>query len=162
MPNTYNLDVYRTADHLSKMRVEFHKSQSSGWPGAMKVYDRTRAGDYIQQLNEKVEKMMKGIELDLVEDHPNPIAIPELPALTEVNNPEIKYFMLLCEKAWHEVVNSQSSRDSGKLFESDYNRIKLLISKMQEHLDYLEKCKCGDWPESSPNTAMTGDGSKGV
>ena len=162
MAQVYNIDVYRAADHLSKMRTEIHKAQSAGLPGGMKVYDRARQNSYVDSFEGKIEKMQKGIELDLPESHPITIEVPDLLPLQKTNNPECDYFIVLVEKGWQEVVNSQSSRDSGKLLEADYNRIKLIIAKMREHLDYLEKCLCGDWPESSPKEAMTGDGSKGV
>lgn len=160
----FNHDVVWLFDQVSRFHFELSKSQSSPVSG-MIAPDQQRLASYLKNLKEAVTWVQASPVLDMPETHPRPYKLEPFPPETNVENESINVILRLLRASAVELTNSQSARYSSRLQPFDEARFMALVNKIETFLvNFIQGSGSVplDIPESSPEEAMTTDGTMGV
>jgi len=159
---TYNTDVYGVVRRINRFIVEIVKSQSSGVSQTIS-FDVARARTYINAIRTYVAWVCAQPMLDLPETGPTAVDLPNPPTIPLFENESMFDLATLFSLARDEIANSQSSRLSSNLIGFDRIRLDAILDKADGFLSsYVTVIDPLDQPETSPMTAVTGPGLKGV
>jgi hypothetical protein len=159
---TYNTDVYGIVRRINRFIVEIVKSQSSGVSQTIS-FDVVRAKTYIQAVRSYVLWVCSVPMLDLPETGPTAVDLPAPPVIPMFENESLFDLATLFSLARDEIANSQSSRLSSNLIPFDRTRLEAILDKADGFLNsYVTVIDPIDQPETSPMTAVTGAGARGV
>jgi hypothetical protein len=159
--STYNIDVHSVVRRYNRMIVEAMKSQSSGISYAL-PFDVTRMKAYIASMQNFLTFVVSQPLLDCPETGPTDMPLPTNPTIVPIENESAMDVIHLIEIARDELANSQSSRMPTNLVKFDFDRQQAYLAKILALMAYVEKSEPLDLPESSPMSAMSGPGARGV
>ncbi len=159
----FNQDIVMVYNYCQRAIKELLFSQSSGLSGLNNEYDLARVKTYITALDAFKAWIVDQPQQDLPETHPRQFILEEpvvvMDRESEVVNMMVNMFTALVT----EMINSASARMASGLMIHDAKRFDLITSKMSAFLeDFVEKQTPIDFPESSPDEAITGAGKKGT
>ena len=159
---TYNTDVYGVVRRINRFIVEICKSQSSGVSQTIS-FDVARARSYIQAVRSYVIWVCSVPMFDLPETGPTAVDLPTAPVIPLFENESLFDLATMFSLARDEIANSQSSRLSSNLIGFDRIRLDAILDKADVFLTtYVTVVDPLDQPETSPMTAVTGSGARGV
>jgi len=160
--STYNTDVSGLNRRMNRFIMEMALSQSSG-VSQTNSFDLIRSQSYIQAVRSNMAWVVSMPSLDLPETGPTAIPLPVNPVIPAMENDSIYDLCILMELARDELVNSQSSRMSSNLIAFDADRLSAILDKADSLiLSYITVIDPLDQPETSPMSAVTGPGNRGV
>lgn len=159
--STYNTDIHSIVRRYNRILVEVLKSQSSGISYTL-PFDVTRLTSYVNAMRAYQEFVVAQPLLDCPETGPTLIDLPENPVMAVIENESAADVINLIEIARDEVANSQSARMPTNLLEFDFKRQMSYLEKIVSLLNYIGTAEPLDLPESSPMTAVSGAGARGV
>jgi len=154
-----NHDIYGLAKRLDRFIQEAHKSVSAG-SSELNTFDRDRALSNLAYCTAYQTFILSQPQLDLPESHPADYELPEPADTPEVESDVINDLIRLAQLTREELVNSQSARKAAGLIGFDSGRLSAMVSKCEALIGATPDPL--DLPESSPRSAMSGPGRKGV
>jgi len=141
---------------------EVKKSQSAGVT-PLKSADRDRILSYTENLRAYLNYVIKQPETDEPESHPFMLEAPPKPEVADMDNLDLYEAQLLLIVILTENMNSQSSRMGSGYFSFDYNRIMAMLQKLDNLIiDFIDRQKILDMPETSPRYEGVTHGSRGI
>lgn len=141
---------------------EIKKSQSAG-VSPLKTADRDRILSYTENLRAYLNYVITQPETDEPESHPFPLEYPGKPDVGNMDNLDLYEAQLLLLVILTENANSQSARMGSGYFKFDYDRIMAMLQKLDNLvIDFIDKQKILDLPETSPRHDHDGTGSRGI
>ncbi len=160
--STYNTDVFGLTRRINRFILEMALSQSSG-VSQTNSFDLVRAQTYIQAVRSYLAWVIGQPALDLPETGPTSISLPAAPVIPVMENDSTYDLCIMMELARDELVNSQSSRLSSNMIAFDSDRLIAIMDKADSLiLSYITVIDPLDQPETSPMSAVTGPGNRGV
>lgn len=157
-----NHDIAGLQARINRFLEELHKSISSG-VSQVNSFDQARVASYLEAIDTYHAWVIGQPQLDLPETSPRPIELESNPVITDVENESVNDMVRILGIARDEIVNSQSARLGAGLIPFDSVRLTAVIAKVRAFLiNYVATTTPLDLPESSPQSAESGPGRKGI
>ncbi len=158
----YNHDISGFSRRINRFIVELIKSVSSS-SSLVNNFDQTRLQSYIGALRGYLAWVNEQPQLDLPDTHPRSYALDADPEVPDMENESMVDAVRMLELARDELCRSQSARNASGLLTFDSDRLEAIVNKVDSFLNtYIAEVTPLDFPESSPQTELTGPGQTGV
>jgi len=159
---TLNSDIAQLVRRIDRVIKEMQHSQSAGVTMTLEA-DKVRIEKYKTDLNTQVDTTFAMGIPDVPETMPEEIELRVRPEDVEVTNDDFSAVIDQFYVLRGELVNSQSSRLGGGLLPPDHVRAKAILARIDTMFSqFIPAVDPGDFPESTPDIAMVGHGSRGI
>ncbi len=162
MATVLNHDIVGLHARMNRFITEMYKSVSSTNSG-YNSFDMARSLDYLNAIDQYHAWVVAQPQLDLPETHPRKYELETNAVVEDVENESVNDLIRLMVLTRDELTNSQSARNAAGLIGFDSIRLSATVSKARHFLtDYVQIIQPLDFPESSPQSAVSGPGRQGI
>ena len=151
-----NMDILRIVRKLDRWAQEVGCSDSANINGGLNIHDAKRSTDYLSDFRAYLDF----IGAQPVPDVPKtagrvrdkvPEPFPEMPAITNIENGDIRHIIRQMRSYRIEVTRSQSAQSVMGLHEFDTIRFAAGTTRIENALQYAITHEPSDFPETTPS-----------